>query len=137
MGTLQTTDPLSQLRTCIGCGTQLAGKQRKYCSRNCTDNYRYKHNPTRKAAAATRRDETRQLLNAYKMDRGCCVCGYKEHPAALECNHINPYSKRFTVGASVSMSWPALEEELKKCEIMCANCHAIHTTQHGHTKIRK
>src|SRR5215469_15939667 len=30
----------------------------------------------------------RQQLAAYKLERGCAVCGYKEHPAALHFDHL-------------------------------------------------
>ncbi len=32
-------------------------------------------------------------LDLYKMSKGCQVCGYKEHPVALEFDHINKADK--------------------------------------------
>jgi hypothetical protein len=55
-----------------------------------------------------------QFVNEYKLSRGCKVCGYNKHPAALELNHIDPSSKSFQIAqalASNSMT------ELEKCEV--------------------
>lgn len=56
---------------------------------------------------------------------GCCVgCGYNKHPAALQCHHINPEEKEFNIGADgIPRAWERLKQELKKCVLLCANCH--------------
>uniref|UniRef100_A0AAU6VZP3 HNH endonuclease n=1 Tax=Pseudomonas phage Lyrsu03 TaxID=3138537 RepID=A0AAU6VZP3_9VIRU len=66
-------------------------------------------------------------MNTYKVTMGCEECGYNEHPAALTFDHIDPNTKAFTPAHAVTRSWEALEEELGKCRVLCANCHNIHS----------
>jgi len=66
----------------------------------------------------------RDLLNKIKTEKGCCVCGDKRYQC-LEFHHKDPKNKLFNVGISFSKSKKMFEEEIKKCEIICANCHRI------------
>ena len=55
-------------------------------------------------------------------------CGYNLHPAALEFDHVNGV-KLFNIGEQIgSYSREKLWEEIAKCDVVCANCHAIRTT---------
>ena len=70
----------------------------------------------------------RELLDKIKLEKGCKECGYKEHPVALDFDHINPETKEFTIGTCyTSVSLKRLHKEIKKCQILCANCHRIKT----------
>ena len=63
-----------------------------------------------------------------KKHHGCKDCGYSDHAQALQFDHIDDNKK-----ASVSnlirsdYSWKTILEEIKKCEVRCANCHAVVT----------
>lgn len=63
--------------------------------------------------------------------RACMRCGYDEHWSALEFHHLDPATKRFNVTAASSQPkqypWEEVVEEIKKCDLLCANCHAIAT----------
>ena len=65
-----------------------------------------------------------------KMRFGCRECGYKKHPAALHFNHLNQETKSTNV--SRISTWMKLKNEIRKCEILCANCHAIHSVENKH-----
>ncbi len=72
------------------------------------------------------RDNTRK--------KGCCViCGYKDDFRALDFAHINRDDKRTSTktGQKVDMAQIktifGLEEEFKKCQLMCRNCHRMET----------
>jgi hypothetical protein len=98
-----------------------SGKIGPYCT-ECTKEYN-----------AKKLAQKREFVNKYKLERGCKLCGYKTHPVALELNHINPQTKEFSIAkrlASVSMD--RLKKELAKCEVLCANCHQIHTYENNH-----
>ena len=41
----------------------------------------------------------------------------------LEFNHIDPATKSFTIGANLNLNYERLIEELKKCELLCHECH--------------
>jgi hypothetical protein len=57
---------------------------------------------------------------------GCIVCGYNKCNRALTFHHRDPATKSF--GLSVnhlwSKAWETVLLEFKKCDLMCANCHA-------------
>lgn len=59
----------------------------------------------------------------------CIICGYDKCLSALAFHHINPWDKEFEIGSK--MSWEVIVQELKKCELVCSNCHAeIHEGFH-------
>lgn len=41
----------------------------------------------------------------------------------LDYHHKNPLEKEFTIGRASTRSQEALQEEISKCIILCANCH--------------
>ena len=41
----------------------------------------------------------------------------------LQFDHINPKEKSFTLGQSMFKPWDVLLEELKKCQLLCLECH--------------
>jgi len=63
----------------------------------------------------------------------CMDCGRYFPPAAMDFDHVRG-EKLFTVGAIISkmggmVAIEAAQEEIKKCDIVCANCHRIRTAQ--------
>jgi hypothetical protein len=67
-------------------------------------------------------------IHDYQLEKGCADCGYKGHPAALEFDHVNGV-KLFNIGEQIgSYSREKLWEEIAKCDVVCANCHAIRTS---------
>ena len=74
--------------------------------------------------------ERRKLIDEIKLKTGCIKCGYKEHPVALDFDHIDPAAKEFTIGtAYTSVSSKRLYKEIDKCQVLCANCHRVKTLQ--------
>jgi len=67
----------------------------------------------------------RQDLRDYKQERGCIVCGYNKSPQALDFHHPDPDVKEGHVGKMVGCS-QRMEEEKKKCVIVCCRCHREH-----------
>jgi 5-methylcytosine-specific restriction endonuclease McrA len=54
----------------------------------------------------------------------CQVCGYERCIDALQFHHLNPAEKSFSIGESRYNFFDKLVEEVKKCVLLCANCHA-------------
>jgi hypothetical protein len=74
-------------------------------------------------------------IRAFKLLRGCADCGYNTNPDALQFDHL-PGEKRYTNtrGLHTNVSSFAsndsnLRKEIAKCEVVCANCHAIRTAE--------
>lgn len=68
------------------------------------------------------KDALKELLDTFRKD-GCALCGEKEH-CCLSAHHIDPKTKKFSIGSS--KEWITVEmmiEELKKCVCLCENCH--------------
>jgi hypothetical protein len=59
---------------------------------------------------------------------GACKCGF-DVPAALQFHHIDPATKEFTIANKLNRPYDELEAEALKCELLCANCHAIHHSE--------
>jgi hypothetical protein len=55
---------------------------------------------------------------------GCCaVCGYDRCIINLHFHHVDPTQKSFVLSSSTTKSLASYREELKKCVLVCANCH--------------
>ena len=54
----------------------------------------------------------------------CIKCGYNKCPAAMHFHHKDSEGKEFGISGNHARSWLIIKEELDKCEIRCANCHA-------------
>ena len=114
---------------------------KKYCSPECqkkhtngnskynAERYRErKKNPEylqkRYANEKKRHREIILFLRKYKLEHGCKDCGYKNHHAALSFDHIKD-EKHIDVCHAKSIS--QAKNEIKKCEVVCVNCHAVRT----------
>ena len=101
-----------------------------YCGVKCRNNA-----PGKKLITQKFQQSRRDLLNQIKTERGCARCGYNAHPAALDFNHVHG-EKSLAIGQDPKAAWQKLMDEINKCEVLCANCHRIHTyeNRHWHTK---
>ena len=84
-----------------------------------------------KARNRANADAKRLRIADYKLEKGCTDCGYNENAAALEFDHLPGFDKTKTVGSFCWSSWERIMEEIKKCEVVCANCHAIRSAGRG------
>lgn len=64
-----------------------------------------------------------------KLRLGCADCGYNAHPAALHFDHLPGSDKRAEISRMLKRDIPREElvAEMNKCEVVCANCHAVRT----------
>lgn len=69
---------------------------------------------------------SRQRLKArllYVAGEKCAICGYNKCSSALEFHHLNPNEKDFTLATNANIATVKALEEIKKCVLVCANCH--------------
>lgn len=61
----------------------------------------------------------------------CADCGGTFEPYQMDFDHRDPAKKSFDVtsGRAMLMSRDRLLDEVAKCEIVCANCHAIRSAR--------
>jgi len=67
----------------------------------------------------------RQIINNLK-DNPCTDCNRKFPSVCMDFDHLDPKEKKFSI-ASLNGSLESILEEIKKCELVCANCHRIRT----------
>lgn len=120
------------MRTCVGCGVEQplekyklrssAGRQAGTRQRHCNRCLYLKYTKPWAAAKVA-------SVQAYKVELGCADCGYNRHPAALQFDHRPSEVKLFNIGEQAGNYKPeTIWTEIAKCDVVCANCHAIRTT---------
>jgi hypothetical protein len=63
-----------------------------------------------------------------KEGKPCADCGQVFHPAAMHWDHLPGFSKTGNLGDLARRhNRSRVIEEIKKCELVCANCHAVRT----------
>ena len=70
----------------------------------------------------------------FKATLKCTKCGFS-HVACMDFHHEDPSTKIDSVHRLISSGQFALaQEEMKKCIVLCANCHRIH---HHEERVKK
>jgi hypothetical protein len=68
-----------------------------------------------------------KLIHSEKLKRGCVCCGYNTSAYALDFDHIDPSTKLYDIAQLATRRFDKIQEEIKKCQVLCANCHRIKT----------
>jgi hypothetical protein len=86
--------------------------------------WHYRNRETNAERTFTRRARIRDWLNGRKAAAGCTRCG-EDDPACLDFHHREGEDKTGTISTLVTngAGHERLEQELGKCEVLCANCH--------------
>ena len=114
------------------CRTRYDGLQSlcRACYQQAQREYHARNGDRRRASVRANteraRDRNRQFIVEYLERTGCADCG-NNNPVVLEFHHVG--SKTLTVCRMVGwgFSHARIEEELKHCVVLCANCHRIRT----------
>ena len=73
----------------------------------------------------------RSTLKAQMLDAkgvyACIDCGYSKCQQALEFDHLRDKTFMLSGWYGRNHTWEAVLEEIKKCEVVCANCHRERT----------
>ena len=77
-----------------------------------------------------RRVQYQDRNDAIKVDRGCADCGWAEWARGLDWDHVRG-RKTAVISSMIAngTAWTEIEEEMTKCEVVCANCHRIRTVE--------
>ena len=78
------------------------------------------------SARARKRKSHWHLAGMIKIASGCIDCGYAAHAEALQFDHTGQ-DKKGNVSDLIrsDYSWKTIMLEINKCEVRCANCHAV------------
>jgi hypothetical protein len=119
-----------------------------YC-KNCDNERKKTYSKTEKGKIANKRRQRRvdkskikeyqkisrkkrqELVDEVKK-KGCFLCGYNKTFIALDLHHLEEDFKVDTLSNMIySSSLKKIEQELKKCIVLCANCHReVHHSEH-------
>lgn len=81
--------------------------------------------------AKRRRTRRKHWLNKYKISKGCAWCGYRQYGGSLDFDHIDRSTKIRAVSRMTLGSLKNLMLEVRKCIILCRNCHQMKTETCG------
>ena len=118
-------------RVCSVDGCGLPHKSKGLCAKHDSAR-RYDAKRIDRSARPTRKSriiEKAKRAAAIKIAAGCVDCGYKKHDFALDFDHLPGFTKVAGISKMVKddASWESIEEEIAKCDVVCARCHRVRT----------
>lgn len=92
-----------------------------YCSKQCK--FSIQNIKNQSYAKQQERAKNRKLKALSLMGNKCKYCGYNKNYSALVFHHIK--DKNFSLDSRKisNTCWDKIVKELKKCELVCHNCH--------------
>lgn len=91
-------------------------------------NYIRKHYQENKQYYIDKARENKRALSVwfqeYKKTLSCSICGFSHH-AALQFHHRDSKETNVSQMINKGSSKENIMKEIEKCDVLCANCHAI------------
>lgn len=114
----------------------------KECMKLRGRNYYHLNHKRQLNLALIRRAKYRKIMRDFliKVKSGPCVdCGGIYPPFVMDFDHRDGEKKEKEIARMVASGWSKIkvENEIKKCELVCSNCHRIRTYQRSHAGIAK
>ena len=97
----------------------------KICSKFITDNSKGRE-ICGVCYTSVRRYKFKKQAVEYKGGR-CEKCNWKGDTSGFDFHHLDPTKKEFELSAKLiaTMSWEKIQNELDKCQLLCALCHRL------------
>jgi len=70
------------------------------------------------------KQRNRAFIREYKEYHGCSECD-EGRAVCLDLHHVDPSTKLFNLSDAEKRSIKAIADEMKKCIVLCANCHRV------------
>jgi hypothetical protein len=100
----------------------------KPCRRDYAAAHYQRHKARRQAQNERRQAAFMAWYTSLKAGKPCADCGGLFHPAAMHWDHLPGQEKKATLGYLAKRgNRRRVLEEIAKCELVCANCHAVRT----------
>lgn len=118
------------MRICPKCKERESARHQSYCLRcHCEYQkaYHKRHPEIVERSGAKRRAEIREKILAAK-DKPCMDCGIKYPWYVMDFDHVRG-KKKFNLCMAAQHRWAlkTVDEEIAKCDVVCANCHRKRT----------
>jgi hypothetical protein len=120
----------SELKPAAAYHRRAEGRQSwcKDCRRDWDAAYHQRRRDVRTAQKRVRKQGLIAWMQHFKRSRPCADCGGFFHPAAMTFDHLPGSRKRADVSTLLYGGYrQVLLDEMAKCELVCANCHAVRT----------
>lgn len=102
-----------------------------YCSK-CTNNWRKEHLSIARLACRIGQGKKALVIREAK-DKPCVDCGIKYPYYCMDFDHLR--DKQWNIGQDYTrIGIEVLKNEIKKCEVVCSNCHRKRTYERLHKK---
>lgn len=72
-------------------------------------------------------EKNREFINAFKKDKPCVDCGVTYHSCQMDFDHLGNKKVGVAEMKAQHYSTKRIQEEINKCELVCANCHRMRT----------
>jgi hypothetical protein len=105
------------MKVCKICGKPLRGKQTKFCSIGCKNDFHQGY-PGQRARGIKRKLELVQQLGGK-----CMRCGYNKNLAALTFHHTGEKNHKLDARNLSNRSIESVMKEFSTCVLLCQNCH--------------
>ena len=76
--------------------------------------------------------EVNKIRAVKELGGACEQCGLVYHFSAMEFHHRRDKIKHKSIGQMLLLDWSKILIELRKCYILCSNCHATIHWQETH-----
>ena len=98
----------------------------KDCQREHQHNWYLRHKKAQIGRVASRHKRIQGLVRQAK-NRPCKDCGGVFPACCMDFDHVKGLKKFGLSNAHRRFSIEKIEQEIKKCEVVCSNCHRIRT----------
>lgn len=92
------------------------------CGKKMAQEHYVKNKDSYLTRTKERAKSLREKFNLFKSTLKCEICG-ESHIATIDFHHEDSQKKDFGISRFYSVSQSRFEEELKKCKVLCSNCH--------------
>ena len=93
----------------------------------CGKKYKYVKN---KGMTKSKRHKLKEMSVKF-LGGKCQICGYDRCYRSMAFHHVNPDEKNFSISSKHCRSWDYIKKELRKCVLLCSNCHGIFHNKGG------
>lgn len=98
----------------------------KTCKKEYQDNWYQRHKPDQLVRMKNNKNKVRDYVRHIKETTPCTDCGKPYPYYVMDFDHKDD-SKKFNLANAMLHGFNKVVEEIKKCDVVCSNCHRERT----------